>query len=1189
MRDRLLHWIRLLHPFLDSTAMGRLARGASRGILHRHSGRNARLQLEGLEDRTLLASSVAFSLPSHLVGTPSGILAVPVSVSHLFDAGGDSGLHSAEVVLTYNPSLFSVAPADVSPGSLLTSTPASGVWTMQAVVPGPGEIDITATSSTPDADITSQAGGVFANVAFHVVANAAAGYTSIHVIVPQQTAPSGASSFAIDQVNQSPYVLNPADQVDGVARINIPSTMTVTTTSGSAQVAGSLPWTVALVNADTTGRTITINFASALAGRTIALSSTLDLRNITGDAIVITAPAAGLTLAGGGHASDFSVIKVEPSTTVTLNGLTIANGHTTLATEPGAGIFNYGDLTINQATIRNNAVAGPSNGGGIFNSLNATLAVNNTTLFGNTCSANGGGICNLGTATITNAVIKNNTVYAQGGGIANSGTLTVTGTTFSGNYGAQLGGGLYNNGNATISNSTLSGNTAYYGGGVDNDRGGSMTLTNVTLASNTAGNGGAGGGIFNTQTAVLTVTSATIAYNSVSGLGNGGGGIDNAGSLTLLNSIVAYNTAPANLDLNGNGETITSGYDLIGYVFGLDGTGIRDQVNGNLVGHDPLLAPLANYGGPTQTFALLPGSFACGAGMVASTSGTDERGVPRPVGAPSDIGAFQSRGFTVSIVPGDSPQATATGASFVRPLTVVVTANDPGVPVNGGMIRFTVESGAAGQGASLSHGTVVISGGQATVTAIANATPGAYTVVATADADPAAFDLTNAAAPQGPAFTSDTVASFIAGTNGTFTVAASGVPTPSLSESKSDRLPAGVTFRAADGVLSGMPAPTSAGVYVLHFTAHNGVGPDARQTLTLLVQRPAAFASPAAATFKVGSTNTFAVKTVGVPKPTLSEASGEILPAGFSFDAVTGVLTGNPSPGTGGTYLLHFTATNGVGDPATQTFTLTIDQPPAFTNANNATFTAGSAGTFSFAATGFPAPTLSERSSDRLPAGVQFTPSTGVLTGTPTVGGIYTLHFTARNGVGRNATQTFTLHVNQAPMFTSADAATFAVGRPARLALKAVGFPAPAFSESPDDTLPAGITFNPATGVLSGTPAPGTDGIYTLQFTAHNGIGDDATQTFVLIVGVPPAFTSAARITFTIGADNQFTVAASGFPAPTLTEAPGDRLPSGVTFDPATGLLSGTPASGSAGTYKLHFTARNATRTVSQLFTLQIH
>ena len=136
----------------------------------------------------------------------------------------------------------------------------------------------------------------------------------------------------------------------------------------------------------------------------------------------------------------------------------------------------------------------------------------------------------------------------------------------------------------------------------------------------------------------------------------------------------------------------------------------------------------------------------------------------------------------------------------------------------------------------------------------------------------------------------------------------------------------------------------------------------------------------------------FTVTATGSPTPTLSESGA--LPTGVTFNASTGILSGNPQAGTRGTYPITFTASNGVGSPYDQQFTLTVDAAPAITSSNNATFTVGTNGTFTVTATGFPAPTFSE--SGALPNGVTLNDATGVLSGTPlpNTGGTY--DFTSR-------------------------------------------------------------------------------------------------------------------------------------------------------------------------------------------------
>ena len=147
--------------------------------------------------------------------------------------------------------------------------------------------------------------------------------------------------------------------------------------------------------------------------------------------------------------------------------------------------------------------------------------------------------------------------------------------------------------------------------------------------------------------------------------------------------------------------------------------------------------------------------------------------------------------------------------------------------------------------------------------------------------------------------------------------------------------------------------------------------------------------------------------------------------------------------------------------------------------------------------------------------------------------GIHTITYAVSSPDGVASSATFTVTVNQAPAITSGNAATFTVGNAGNFSVMGTGFPAPTLSVS--GTLPGGVTFNPATNNLSGTPAAGTGGTYPLTITASNGFGSNATQSFTLTVNQAVAFTSADSATFTVGSAGSFAVMASGFPAPAFS------------------------------------------------------
>ena len=179
---------------------------------------------------------------------------------------------------------------------------------------------------------------------------------------------------------------------------------------------------------------------------------------------------------------------------------------------------------------------------------------------------------------------------------------------------------------------------------------------------------------------------------------------------------------------------------------------------------------------------------------------------------------------------------------------------------------------------------------------------------------------------------------------------------------------------------------------------------------------PPQITSSSASTFTVGEAGSFFVTTTGSPIP-LPRESGT-LPTGVSFTDSgngTAALTGTPSPGSGGSYPFTITASNGVGSPAVQDFTLSVDQAPAVTSPNATTFMKGVDGSFTAVATGFPTPMFAETGA--LPTGVTF--ASGVLSGIPTVTGTFPIILTASNGIGTNATRAFILTVAAISITTS--------------------------------------------------------------------------------------------------------------------------------------------------------------------------
>jgi hypothetical protein len=469
--------------------------------------------------------------------------------------------------------------------------------------------------------------------------------------------------------------------------------------------AGDLRYCIDQANSDGQSNAIVFDPTVFSTPQTITLSGgELELENIWGTQ-TITGPAAGLTISGGGSSR---VFQVDPGVSASITGLTISGGYAyslggglfnqgtatltdcTLSGNSafyGGGMFNDGTANISDCTLSGNISDGLTNIGsatligctitgndrGVVNARTpyqdtADLVLINCTINGNY----GEGVANSALLSLTNCTISGNTGYS-GGGLDNYGGLaTLTGCTITGNY----GGGVSNTANLAMSDCTLSANSALDGGGLDN--GGSATLTDCTLSGNVAtpdggDSSGVGGAVFNGQSAQseygygytygsadLSLTDCTLSgnsaesgggvYNSGSSnliactvSGNSGGGLVNtSGAMSLTDTIVAGNTNSSGASDIGGRPLVTGGNNLIGT--GGSG-GLVNGVDGNIVGvANPLLAPLGNNGGPTQTMALLDGSPAIGGGIAVTGVTADQRGEPLDFPNP-DIGAFQTQGF----------------------------------------------------------------------------------------------------------------------------------------------------------------------------------------------------------------------------------------------------------------------------------------------------------------------------------------------------------------------------------------------------------------------------------------------------------------------------------------------------------------------------------------------------------------
>ncbi len=424
----------------------------------------------------------------------------------------------------------------------------------------------------------------------------------------------------------------------------------------------------------------------------------------------------------------------------TISGCTISDNS---ATESGGGIWNggnYSNLTVSDCTISGNTAV--LFGGGINHFGALPLTLTRLVVSKNVAEGYyGGGICSYGALDVSECLFDENWAEKQGGGVyGSSSSSQFVGCTFVRNS-AEEGGALYNYNTSTsmvLDRCFLYANQSQKGGGVKN--GGSLSFLNSTAVGNIAIS--SGGGICNEFSGTMTIVGSTIVGNTA--VEYGGGVCNNDPDVTISNTIIAGNDSELSMfdDLYLN-QSVVVNYCLIQNpstyqtAFGV----------GNLLGVEPLLGVLGDYGGPTQTIPLLPGSPAIDAGgndFVPAEMTTDQRGVDRMVGDAVDIGAYESRGFVLSVVAGDEQQ-TPVGEDLAVPPTVRVDS-DYDEPVAGGKVTFVAPSSGAGLVMSPSNGVVTIDNQRlAQVLSMANDVAGVYVVTAsTAGSNSAvSFQLVN--------------------------------------------------------------------------------------------------------------------------------------------------------------------------------------------------------------------------------------------------------------------------------------------------------------------------------------------------------------------------------------------------------------------------------------------------------------
>ncbi|HTW46492.1 MAG TPA: putative Ig domain-containing protein [Acidobacteriaceae bacterium] len=933
----------------------------------------------------------------------------------------------------------------------------------------------------------------------------------------------------------------------------LPAGLTMSTagsTSGTPTAAGSSSFVVTA--SDGYGDSQTASLGIVINSTALAISTSSLPDGVVGSAYSQTLSATGGS--GAGYAWTISAGTL-PS------GLTLSSAGAITGTPKSAGASTF---TV-QVTDSDSDKASAQ----LSITVNPTLAVTTTSLPAGTVStaysqtlAATGGVTPYTWSISTGTLPAGLTLTASTGVIA--GTPTATGTSsFTVKVTDSASHTATANLSITINSATLAVSTSSLPAGTVS------TAYSETLAAT--------GGVTPYTWSISTGTlPAGLTLTASTGVIAGTPTTSGTSSFTVKVTDSASNTATANLSITINSATLAVSTSSL--PAGTVSTAYSQT--------------LAATGGVTPyTWSISTGTLPAGLTLTAST------GVI--AGTPTTTGTSN---FTVKVTDSASHTATANLSITINSATLAVsttslpagtvsTAYSDTLAATGGVTPYTwsISTGSLPAGLTLTASTGVIAGTPTT------AGTSDFTVKVTDSASHTA--TANLSITINSATLAVSTASLPAGTVSTAysqTLAATGGVTPYTWSISTGSLPAGLTLTASTGVIAG--TPTTPGTS--NFTVKVTDSASNTSTANLSITINAATLVVSTTSLPSGTVNSAYSQTLqatgGVTPYTWSIVSGT-LPAGLALTASTGVIAGTPT--TAGTSSFEVKVTDSASHTATGNLSLRIfpiTLAVQTTSLLNGTVNVAYSQTL--VATGGVSPYTWSIISGSLPAGLSLGTTTGAITGTPTATGTSSFEVEVTDSASDTANANLSIMVQTAPLVVDSEGGwTGTKGVAFSQTLVASGGTPPYTWSVSSSTLPAGLSLNASTGVISGTPT--TAGKSTFEVQVEDSTGKTATSGTLSIriysglaitnLSLPNGQTSVAYL---------FDLTATSGTAPYTWAVVSGTLPAGLSLTGSgtlAGQISGTPTCActtpSTSVFQISVTDSEATpATVTETFSITI-